>query len=45
MSKNKAYHNAQALKEWIIFMKIKPKRKPKPNNTPFEGMGEYIINK
>lgn len=43
MSKNTNTQRVQALKEWITFMKIKPKKKPKPTNTPFETMDEYIV--
>jgi hypothetical protein len=33
MSKNSPKQNYLALKEWLHFMKIKPKKRPVENNT------------
>ena len=43
MSKNSPKQNYQALREWLAFMKFKPKSKP--NNNAHNSIGEFMKSK
>lgn len=48
MSKNSPKQNYQAVKEWLAFMKFKPKKKkPQPEfvHSQFEGLDELFMNR
>ena len=45
MSKNSPKQNVECLKEWLAFMKLKPKSSKPYNNNAHNSIGEVIKRK